>query len=68
MFRLAVDCMKAHIKDWHAAQDGTRFKYGDELATFEGNARAVLTASWPVIESTTKRISCGETAFLMFST
>ncbi len=44
VFRLAFDCMKAHIKDWHAAQDGTRFKYGDELATFEGNARAVLTA------------------------
>ena len=44
VFRLAFDCMKARIKDWDAAPDGTRFKYGDELAAFEGNARAVLTA------------------------
>ena len=32
------------------------------------NAWAVLTASWPVIASTTNRISCGRTAALIAST
>ena len=30
------------------------------------NSSATLTASWPVIASTTSRMSCGRTAFLMF--
>lgn len=44
VFRLAMDCAKAHIEHWDAVPDGTRFVAGDELATFEGHARAVLTA------------------------
>ncbi|HNR34164.1 MAG TPA: carboxylating nicotinate-nucleotide diphosphorylase [Candidatus Hydrogenedentes bacterium] len=44
VFRLAFDCMKARIEDWQAVSDGARFTRGDELASFKGDARAVLTA------------------------
>lgn len=44
VFRLTFDCMKARLEDWDAVPDGTCFKHGDELATFDGHARAMLTA------------------------
>jgi nicotinate-nucleotide pyrophosphorylase (carboxylating) len=44
VFRLVFDCMKAGIREWDALSDGTRLRTGDEVATFKGNARAVLTA------------------------
>ena len=44
VFRMVFDCAKTGITEWDALSDGTRFKYGDELATFRGNTRAVLTA------------------------
>jgi nicotinate-nucleotide pyrophosphorylase (carboxylating) len=44
VFRLVFDTLNAGIAEWDALSDGTRFVYGDEIATFLGNTRAVLTA------------------------
>ncbi len=44
VFRMVFDCMRANIREWDALSDGARLHKGDEVATFEGNARAVLTA------------------------
>ena len=44
VFRLTFDCGRAAIGEWDSLADGTPFSNGDELATFEGNARAVLTS------------------------
>ena len=43
-FRLVFDVAKGNIAEWDALADGDAFRDGDELATFTGNARAVLTA------------------------
>ena len=42
-FRTVFDSMHAGVKDWGALPPGTRFSNGDEIATFTGNTRAVLT-------------------------
>lgn len=44
VFRLVFDRMEAEVTEWDALPDGERFRHGDDIATFEGNARAVLTA------------------------
>lgn len=44
VFHQAFECMKAGMRDWTAISDGARFKSGQELASFEGGTRAVLTA------------------------
>ena len=44
VFHQVFECMKAGMGDWTAIPDGARFKSGQELASFEGGTRAVLTA------------------------
>jgi nicotinate-nucleotide pyrophosphorylase (carboxylating) len=44
VFRQVFVSAKAEIRDWKALPDGTRFRRGEEAASFTGNARAVLTA------------------------
>ncbi|NIA16454.1 MAG: carboxylating nicotinate-nucleotide diphosphorylase [Nitrospiraceae bacterium] len=44
VFRMVFDKMKAQVASWDALPNGERFCDGDDVATFEGNARAVLTA------------------------
>ena len=44
VFRMVFDRMKAQVAAWDALPNGERFHDGDDVATFEGNARAVLTA------------------------
>ena len=43
-FRMAFECLRAGIRNWGAHEDGRRFTAGEELVSFEGNTRAVLTA------------------------
>jgi len=42
-FRMVFDCVKARPAKWHALSNGDTFNKGDVVASFEGNARAVLT-------------------------
>lgn len=44
VFRMSFDLLKAQITDWDSLSDGDRFSKGDDVATFTGNTRAVLTA------------------------
>jgi nicotinate-nucleotide pyrophosphorylase (carboxylating) len=44
VFRTAFDCLHADITDWGAMADGDHFSRGDEIASFAGNTRAILTA------------------------
>ncbi len=44
VFRMVFDRLKPQITEWRALPDGERFRHGDDIAAFEGNARAVLTA------------------------
>jgi len=44
VFRLVFDVARANVTDWDSLANGTRFWNGDELATFRGDTRAVLTA------------------------
>ncbi len=44
VFRTVFDCMRAGITEWGALSDGDTFEKGDEIATFQGNTRGVLTA------------------------
>lgn len=44
VFRMVFDCIEAQITQWGALSQGDRFSTGDEIATFAGNTRAVLTA------------------------
>lgn len=44
VFRMAFDCLRARIKNWGAHSDGHHFQKGEQLASFRGNTRAVLTA------------------------
>jgi nicotinate-nucleotide pyrophosphorylase (carboxylating) len=44
VFRMVFDCMKAGITQWDSLSNGERFVKGDIVATFQGNARAILTA------------------------
>ena len=44
VFHQVFECTKAGMRDWTAIPDGARFKSGQELASFEGGTRAVLTA------------------------
>ncbi|MCP4644574.1 MAG: nicotinate-nucleotide diphosphorylase (carboxylating), partial [bacterium] len=43
LFRTVFDCLEADVTDWGAHADGYRFKKGEELISFCGNTRAVLT-------------------------
>ena len=43
-FRLVFDCARGDITEWDALADGTAFADGEELATFAGDTRPVLTA------------------------
>jgi len=43
-FRMVFDRLKADISQWDALSNGDRFADGDDVATFEGDARPVLTA------------------------
>jgi len=43
-FRMVFDRLKADISQWDSLGNGDRFADGDDLATFEGGARPVLTA------------------------
>ncbi len=43
VFRLVFECLEAQVTGWRALNDGAPFVCGDELAAFEGNARAVVT-------------------------
>ncbi|HIJ73144.1 MAG TPA: carboxylating nicotinate-nucleotide diphosphorylase [Candidatus Hydrogenedentes bacterium] len=43
VFRMVFECQRASIAGWGAIPDGQRFSRGDEIATFKGNTRAVLT-------------------------
>ncbi len=43
-FYTAFQLLEADVNDWGALEDGARFKKGDEIAEFTGNAREVLTA------------------------
>ncbi|HNY86061.1 MAG TPA: carboxylating nicotinate-nucleotide diphosphorylase [Candidatus Hydrogenedentes bacterium] len=43
-FRAAFDLMDADVRDWKALTDGTPFKKGDLIVSFEGKTQAVLTA------------------------
>lgn len=43
-FRAAFDLMEADVRDWTALTDGTPFKKGDLIVSFEGKTQAVLTA------------------------
>lgn len=44
VFRMAFDCLNADIGQWDALSQGDRFRKGDEIVSFRGNTRAVLTA------------------------
>jgi len=44
VFRMVFDRARGHIAEWDSLGNGERFADGDDLATFEGDARAVLTA------------------------
>jgi len=44
VFRMSFDLLKAQITGWDSLTDGDRFAKGDDVATFTGNTRAVLTA------------------------
>jgi len=44
VFHQVFECTKASMRDWTAIPDGARFKSGQELASFEGGTRSVLTA------------------------
>ncbi|HOZ46644.1 MAG TPA: carboxylating nicotinate-nucleotide diphosphorylase [Candidatus Hydrogenedentes bacterium] len=44
VFRSVFDCLDADVSDWGSLAAGDRFEKGDEIATFEGKTRAVLTA------------------------
>ena len=43
VFRLVFDVMRAQVRDWDSLPNGARFKKGDEIASFKGMTRAVLT-------------------------
>jgi nicotinate-nucleotide pyrophosphorylase (carboxylating) len=43
VFRLVFDAMDADISDWDSLSDSDRFSRGDDIATFSGNTRGVLT-------------------------
>ena len=43
VFRVVFDTLRAGITDWGALSDGEHFSKGDEIATFKGFTRAVLT-------------------------
>ena len=43
VFRLVFDAMNADISDWDSLSDSDRFSRGDDIATFSGNTRGVLT-------------------------
>ncbi|HUW59456.1 MAG TPA: carboxylating nicotinate-nucleotide diphosphorylase [Candidatus Bathyarchaeia archaeon] len=43
VFRLVFDAMSADISDWDSLSDSDRFSHGDDIATFSGNTRGVLT-------------------------
>lgn len=43
LFRAVFDFLDADVQQWDAHSDGDAFVKGDELATFRGKARAVLT-------------------------
>jgi len=43
-FRTVFDCMHAEVRNWGALAPGTPFAKGDELAWFQGQTRAILTA------------------------
>lgn len=44
VFRLAFELLRADIGEWKAKADGSRFSKGDEIASFKGDTRAVLSA------------------------
>lgn len=43
LFRTVFDYLEAEVQEWDAHADGEEFKKGDEIATFRGRTRAVLT-------------------------
>ena len=43
VFRAVFDCMRARVTGWDSLTDGAVLQRGDVVATFEGNARGVLT-------------------------
>lgn len=43
VFRRVFDQLAATISDWHALEDGAHFKQGQDIATFCGTTRAVLS-------------------------
>lgn len=43
VFRTVFEVLDAGLDHWDALSDGASFRAGDRIATFEGNARAVLT-------------------------
>lgn len=43
VFRLVFDAINADISDWDSLSDSDRFSCGDDIATFSGNTRGVLT-------------------------
>ncbi len=43
-FRMTFDLMEAEIADWSGLQDGASFAKGDQIASFTGRTRFVLTA------------------------
>jgi nicotinate-nucleotide pyrophosphorylase (carboxylating) len=43
VFRLVFDAMNADVSDWDSLSDADRFSRGDDIATFSGNTRGVLT-------------------------
>ena len=43
LFRTVFDYLEAGVHEWDAHMDGDAFKKGDEVATFRGKTRAVLT-------------------------
>jgi len=43
VFRLVFDAMSADVSDWDSLSDADRFSRGDDIATFSGNTRGVLT-------------------------
>ena len=43
VFRLVFDAMTADALDWDSLSDSDRFSRGDDIATFSGNTRGVLT-------------------------
>ena len=44
VFRLAFDLLHADVGGWKSLADGSRFSKGDEIASFKGGTRAVLSA------------------------